>query len=223
MDFLRLARDIDILEKNPKTEEQSIYLSRIEEIGEKSIIITPPFLKGSYCKIIQAEIGKELSARVASEGCSYFFESNLISFNENSNDLWEISLPTNVRRMQRRQYVRLAIMLDVTIEFFDGKNKIITTVTKDISAGGVQVVLEKPIPDDLEVMISLPLTDKVAVESSGEIIRVIFPKTPRGLFTTAIKFNGIPAEKQEQITKYIFHKEVERRQKEKELFGKSLR
>ncbi|WP_378956222.1 flagellar brake protein [Pelosinus sp. sgz500959] len=224
MDFLRLARDIDILEKNPETEENSIYLSRIEGISEGSILITPPFMKGSYCHSLQTEIGTILNARIAAEGCSYFFECELISFKDScGEDLWEISLPMNMRRVQRREHVRLSIALDVKIEFMDEKKKIITTFTKDLSAGGVQVVLEEPLPEDSDIHILLPLTDEIAIEAKGEIVRVIFPKTPRGMITTAIKFIEFPEEKQEEITKYIFQKEVHRRQKDKQLFGKSLR
>ena len=223
MDFLRLARDIDILEKNPETEEISIYLSRIEGINEKSILITPPFKRGSYCQSLQAVNGKVMSAHAADEGCTYSFECEFIGFSDSSNALWEISLPTNMRRIQRRKHVRLSITLDIIIKVIDERKKIITTFTKDISAGGVQVVLEEPLDDDLDVDICLPLTDEFVVETKGKIVRVIFPKTLRGMMTTAIKFSEIPDEKQEQITKYIFQKEVQRRQKDKALFGKNFR
>lgn len=223
MKFIKVANDIDILVKDSETKEDRKYLSRIEKIGKNSLLITPPFIKGCYCKLLQAEIGKIINGCIAADGCSYFFECELISCKNDSNAFWEISLPANIQRVQRRQHVRLAIILDVTIEYIDIKKNIITTVTKDISAGGVQVVLEEPLPDDLEVTISLPLTEEMAVETKGEIVRVVFPKSPRSLFTMAIKFNEIPEEEQEKITKYIFKKEVQRRKKDKELFGKSLR
>jgi len=222
MDFLNLARDIDIFEKNLETHEEITFLSRIEAIDQQSIFISPPFKKDCYWQSLRGEVGTVFSARVGTERCSYFFDTQLIDINSTPAELWEMSLPTNVTKMQRRQYVRLAILLDVTIKFIDPYTKDITTVTKDISAGGVQIILEEP-PTDLDVKIILPLSKDVTIEAKGAIIRVAFPTTSRRCFTIAIKFNEMPNEKQEQITKYIFHKEVERRQKEKHLFGKSLR
>lgn len=223
MDFLKLASTIDIFEKDPETEDDILYLSRIEKITENSILITPPVIKGDCFQALQEDSGKIINACVAAQGCSYLFECQLMDCKENPEDCWEISLPINIKRIQRREHVRLAIILDVKIEFIDQKKKVITTFTKDISAGGVRVVLEEPLPDDLDITISLPLTEEVAIETKGEVVRVIFPKTPRGMVTTAIKFNEIPKEEQEMITKYIFKKEVQRRQKDIELFGKSIR
>jgi len=222
MDFLNLARDIDIFEKNLETHEKITFLSRIEAIDRKSIFISPPFKKDCYWYSLRGEVGTVFNARVGTDRCSYFFDTQLIGISSTPTELWEMSLPTNVTKLQRRQYVRLAIILDVIIKFIDPYTKDITTVTKDISAGGVQIVLEER-PVDSYVKISLPLGKEVTIEAKGEVIRVAFPTTSRQCFTIAIKFNEMSNEKQEQITKYIFHKEVERRQKDKHLFGESLR
>jgi len=223
MDFLKKARDIDIFEINQDIAQDITFLSRIEDISDTSMFISPPFKKGDYWQPLQGQVGKLLSARVATERSSYFFETKIVAIHSDSTDFWELSLPTNVKKMQRRKYVRLTIMLSVTIKFIDPTLKAITTFTKDISAGGLQIVVENPLPNDSDIKILLPLTNKLTVETKGEILRVTLPETLRERITIAIKFSELSEEKQEQITKYIFNKEVERRQKEKSLFDKSLR
>lgn len=221
MDFLTLAHDIHIFEKEPEKGADITFLSRIEAIGERSIFISPPFKIDCYWQILQAEVGKIISVRVVTERCSYIFEAELLGTSSASSVLWELSLPTNFKRIQRRQYVRLAIILEVSIKFINLEMNSITTFTKDISAGGLQVVLEEPPPENADVRILLPLNSEVTVEAQGEIIRVTFLETLRKRLAVAIKFNDIACEKQEQIIQYIFHKQVERRKKEKELFGDS--
>lgn len=222
MKFLKLKRDIEILEKQPESEEMITYRSCIKGIGEKSVFISPPFIWEDDWILLQAEVGKIFSAHIVTIQGAYSFEVELMKIHASARTLWEISLPMNITKIQRRQHVRLNINLDVTIEFIDTGKEKITVLTKDISAGGLQVIMEEVMPDGSNVNLLIQLTDESIVECKGEFVRTVPQKVSRDQFVTSIKFREIAKEEQEKITKYIFRKEVERRNKERALFGKSL-
>ena len=214
-EFLSMARDLDILVKNPDTEETLIYLSRIEGIGEQSLQISPPFLKGNYGQLLKMNLGDTMNACVTLERCSYFFETQMLGVGDDVDGFWEISWPQHVEKQQRRQHVRLEILLDVTLEFFDGEYSVVSAFTRDISAGGVQVVMEEEPPTAGMVRVLLPLAPDFTVETTGEILRVTCSKSTQERFLAAIKFDDLSPANQEKIIKYVFRKEIERRQKTK--------
>ncbi len=214
MNIFHITQKLDIIEENLDTQERFIYFSRIEDISEKSLFITPPFRKGYY---LPPKTGRIITAKVAGEGCAYLFKTSLMRYSTNPILLWEISLPTNAKKVQLREYVRLAIALSLKIELEDEPHtgQIINTITKDISAGGLQVILPEQLPVDSKMQLTLSLDNKVTITAKAQIVRVIPPDTSEGKYIAAIKFKEIEEKTREQITKFVFSKQVERRQKEK--------
>jgi len=216
VDFLRVMQKVDIIEENRETNEKFTYLSRIEDIGPKSIFIAPPYRKGFY---LPPNVGKVITMWITAESCAYLFNAELLGYSSASVPLWEVALPINVKKIQRRQYVRFDIALDVKIEIEDKPGDPVIALTKNVSAGGVQIVLQEPLPPDSRVKVTLPLTSEATVVATGEVIRVIFPEKPHEKITTAIKFSEIEERARNLIVRYIFRKQAERRQKERALFN----
>jgi len=207
---------VDIIEENPETNEKSTYFSRIEDIGLKSIFIAPPYRKGFY---LPPKVGKIITMWITAESCAYLFSVELLGYPSAPVPFWEVALPINVKKIQRRQYVRFDIALDVKIEIEDKPGDPIIALTKNVSAGGVQIVLQEPLPEDSRVKVILPLTSEATVVAKGEVIRIVFPQAPYEKITTAIKFSEIEERARDLIIKYIFRKQAERRQKERTLFN----
>lgn len=214
-DFLHVTQKIDIVEQDEVTQRKFEYFSRVEDIGETSLYIQPPYRKGLS---LGYRPGRVIRARVAAEGCAYLFDSALLGYIADPTPLWEISKPRNIQRIQMREHVRLNIVLDVRLEFLDNPGDTIQALTKDISAGGVQVVFREAPPDDSPVKVFLPLTVEVA--ATGKVIRRIIPETPEEKPAVGIKFDEIDEKTRNQIIKYIFGKQAEWRQKEKGLYNK---
>ena len=42
-DVFHVTQKLDIIEEDPETLKKEIYFSRIEDIGDNSVLITPPF------------------------------------------------------------------------------------------------------------------------------------------------------------------------------------
>ena len=83
--------------------------------------------------------------------------------------------PEEFLKIQRREYVRVATKVDVSFEF-DGQHT--PLVTEDISAGGLAVILNRPVNfregDEVKLTIVLPYSngDIKYVQTSAIVVRI---------------------------------------------------
>lgn len=220
MNIFSLTQKVDVIVEDPETNQRRIYFSRIEDMTEEeSLTISAPFRRGFYLPPWQ---NRAVSARVTANNCAYLFKSTLIRYVTEPIPLWILAWPSEISKLQMRSFVRLDIVLDIKLEILDDhlleENRIVNTLTRDISAGGLRAVFSRNIPPETKVKITLPLPDGAVVEASGQIIRIIPPEVPGDRQTAAIEFTEINERVRGQIVKFIFRKQVERRRKEKELF-----
>ena len=219
-ELLRVTQKLEVIETDPETAEQDIYFSRIEDVGKETIMITPPFRKGFY---LPPRPGRKVAARVVAEKVPYFFETSLIRYVPEQLPMWELVKPTSFRKMQLRENVRLDISLKATLAPLDelDESKFIKTVTKDISAGGAMIVLAKAIPIGENFIVSIVISPEWNLTARGEVVRLIPPHPPQEKYFAGIKFKDkeIDDKLQKRIIQFIFFKQAEKRQKEKEWFG----
>ncbi|MDR3563182.1 MAG: flagellar brake domain-containing protein [Negativicutes bacterium] len=213
-----VTQKIDILVDDPETSKRRIYYSRIEDVHNDTLVIGAPYSQGFY---LPPRIGRELSARVTSDACAYFFKTRLRGYVHEPIPLWTIAMPVDIERVQMRSFVRLGVNLDVTLTVIDPDKPVttITTITKDISAGGLRVLLAQPMPPETKLDITLPLEEGSVVQATGELVRVIMPEREHDKYELAIKYSKIDERARNLIVKYIFKKQVERRKKEIEIFA----
>ncbi len=217
MKNFHVTQKIDIIVEDPDTRQRQIYSSRVEDIGPGSMTIAAPYRRGFF---LPPWPGRKLSVRVAADNCAFLFNTILLRTVEDPIPLWIISPPADLKKIQMRAHVRLHDVLDVKLELLEdtGDNTILTTLTKDISAGGIRVALSKPLTAGTKVKITLPLPGVCTLETMGEVIRDIPPEEPGDRHAAAIEFKDIKERERGEIVKYIFKKQVERRKKEQELF-----
>jgi c-di-GMP-binding flagellar brake protein YcgR len=217
MDIFRITQSIEVLEEDQETGKRELYFSRIEDMSEESLFITPPFRRGFYLPPRQ---GRKIVARLPADTCSYLFEAVLLAYHSSSLPLWEISLPSTIKRVQMREFVRLDIALEIKIEFTDasGSEQSRVSMSKNISAGGVQVVLLGPLPEKTKLNMTFSLSPQDQLQVEGELVRIIPPDQVGDKTCVAIKFGKIEEKARQQIIKFIFQEQLERRKKERELF-----
>lgn len=217
MDIFRITQNIEIIEEDQETGKREFYFSRIEDMSEKALFITSPFRKGFYLPPRQ---GRKLVVRLSADTCSYLFEAVLLAYHSSPLPLWEISLPSTIKRVQLREFVRLDIALEIKLEFTNasGSEQSMVTLSKNISAGGMQVVLPEPLPVKTKFTVTFSLSPQEQFQLQGEIIRIIPPEQDGGKTCAAIKFNKIEEKTRQQIIKFIFQEQLERRRKARELF-----
>jgi len=217
-DILHVTQKIDIIEEDFNTQKKAVFFSRIEDVREGFALITPPFRKGYY---LPPRIGRIMVARVVWAKVPYLFDTTLLSYISEQIPLWEISTPKNIHKIQLREDVRLDIGLPVKLEVLDSddEKKIIKTLTRDFSAGGMQVVLSKALEEGTKIGISIALGDKFIFETKGQVVRLIPPMPPLDKYFAGIKFDEVDEPTKRKILRYIFSKQSEMRMKEKEWFG----
>lgn len=209
-----VAQKLDVFEEDLESGRKSVYYSRIEDVREQSLLILPPFHKNFT---LTPRIGRTIQAKIVSERIPYMFDASLLRYISDQIPLWEISRPEQVVKVQMRENVRLGIILSVSLTLMDveREGKVIKTLTRDISAGGMLVVLPESLPIGTKVKVHLPLSKFLVVDAEGEVNRVMPPSTDAERLSAGIKFINLDEKMQNQIIRYIFAKEAEIRQKDK--------
>ncbi len=217
-DLLQVTQKIDIIEENMETLAKDVFFSRVEDVGDNSIFITPPFRKGFY---LPYRVGRIIVARVISSKVPYLFESTLLRYLSEQIPLWEIAKPISFNKIQLREDVRLDINIKVNLEILEtgDAKKVFQTLTRDLSASGMKVVLPKELPVGTIVKINVTLGPDFMFETHGTIIHLMSPMPPLDKYFAGIKYMEVDAATKKKIIAYIFCKQAEMRRKEKEWFS----
>jgi c-di-GMP-binding flagellar brake protein YcgR len=211
-----LTQKVDVLIDDTAGGRKRIYNSRIEDIQENELIIAAPYSQGYY---LPPRSEREFYARVTADDCAFVFKTSLRGYVQDPVALWTISWPTDVERVQMRSYVRFAVNLDVRLTNSDEDDaKPVSTLTKDISAGGLRVLMGTPLPVGTHLDVTLYLDEENAVEAKGEVVRIIRPKAEHEKYAVAIRFSQIDEKVRSQVIKFIFKKQIARRKKQIEVF-----
>ncbi|MBP3039709.1 flagellar brake domain-containing protein [Bacillaceae bacterium Marseille-Q3522] len=103
---------------------------------------------------------------VTEEGIAYSFPTKVIGRTKEQIPILIIAAPKEgqMKRIQRRQFVRIATAVDVAVSSFHHEFQPFTTVTEDISAGGAALFVKKGIgvfPEMIvKTMLVLPMPDE---------------------------------------------------------------
>ena len=192
-----------------------IYKSRIEETNSENLVVAMPMSKGVP---ISLRSGDTFSGRMPSGTLTYQFTSRYIDRQLAPLPVWIISWPYEVTKIQQRAFVRMDIMLPafltVKTNTKNNEQEKINAMTKDISGGGLQLILETPftLGDKIQVMVSIP--ESGMVTAVAEVTRVQKPQSDRPLFWVSAKFIDIQEKDRSNIIKFIFKKQLELRRKE---------
>ncbi|WP_017472213.1 flagellar brake protein [Amphibacillus jilinensis] len=187
-------------------------------------------LKGLKCYIdqpVNVETGRTEVIPVGSYFSGYFVDENdvIYKFTTEVKERKKDNIPmlilafdqSKMEKVQRREYVRVPVNLDVSILNPNTPSKPLVTVTKDISGGGIAVVL--PIDYDYNPGTSLELTlvlfsgerqiDYIVTEA--ETIRVESHNDKQLL---SMKFVNINENDRQRIIQFCFDRQLKQRRKQ---------
>ncbi|MDX8046102.1 flagellar brake domain-containing protein [Gracilibacillus sp. S3-1-1] len=122
----------------------------------------------------------------------------------------------NLTKIQRREFVRVKAFLDVSIQSVEEKFDPFTTVTYDISGGGLGVLLDNNFSisqgELLDIMLVLPVDKKLEyIHTIGEAVRIDESTEEKNLLS--VKFNEIDQKDQQFIVQYCYTKQLEERRR----------
>ncbi len=145
----------------------------------------------------------EIISVIKEEGTLVFlFNTIFLNRVEDNFNLIVLRIPSEIERMQRREFYRLPISVKISLRK-PQSNKISLGETLDISGSGLSVDLDIDLDLNDEVIIDLPLTDEIYI---SDIYGKVTRKDEGQLlpFRYGIEFNNIEKNKRERIVSYIF-------------------
>lgn len=217
MDFKKALfpmQKLEVITVDEATEQRHVYYSRIEETTEKSITITAPYGQKTF---LLPRYQEQYMMRIAGNGCAYLFWTYLLDHARDPIPMWMVAWPTEIRRIQMRSFVRLDIVMEITVQLYthmEDEPQIIRLFTKDISGNGVSLVWEQPMPIGAWVKIFLPVDSAQIIEVEGEVLRVIPHGVDDANYAIIVKLKKIQEAARAKLLRFIFSKQIERRNRD---------
>ncbi|SRR5690554_2966063 len=198
------------------------YRTKILELSNNKLYISYPVNENTGKTAYFIDINKVIVSFVSEEGNVYKFEALILGRKTINNvPVLIIERPpeTEYVKVQRRDYFRVDLNLDVIITPKNHSERQLITTTKDISGGGFAAYgsgkesMYKP-HDEVTVLIVLPFNanDYYYVKAKAEVRRIIYEDNERGGILT-FKFTQIDDYTRDKIIKFCFDKQLENRKK----------
>jgi hypothetical protein len=145
-------------------------------------------------------VGHELAVEAISGRGIHRFGGTLSAQNAGS---LTISLSGDVERIQRREYVRVAAHLEVTVKGIDepvgGE-----TSTLDVSGSGIRITDKWRLPLGLDVRVELKLPEGPPLCALGRVVRGGSEEDQKG-----IRLDGLSRADEDRLMRYIRDREVQ--------------
>jgi PilZ domain-containing protein len=144
-------------------------------------------------------VGHEMAVEITSGRGIHRYTGTLSG--ERSGSL-TIALSGDIERIQRREFVRVAAHLDVTIQGVD-QDVGGETTTLDVSGSGMRIADKFELPLGIDVRIELKLPDGPPLSALGRVVRVGSDEDQKG-----IRFDSVSRADEDRLMRYIRDREV---------------
>jgi len=215
--FLQINSNIEVMRENDNT----VYKSLIQEIREDGFLIQEPVYKRF---VLSLKNGDRVGLGIFTESDRYTFEANVLGVKEDNNlKLYILSQPENVKKYERRNFVRVETAINVCYEILkkpptstiDSKEYQLsqTALAIDLSGGGMMLKVDKALPEKAFLILEFELAIRGSLQKIrlfGQVIRNLVEE--RGgvrRHLAGISFYNIQERTQDKIIAYVFDKMIE--------------
>jgi c-di-GMP-binding flagellar brake protein YcgR len=211
--FLRHLQPLTIEAKASDSVGQ--YASLVLDIVEnQELVIGVPMIQG---REIPLESGTELTVIATLADGLRIWTSTVLRRRELPAPCLYISWPESVRRIQRRENVRVEVLLPVTVQVPEQPElpRVLHGSTRDLSAGGVQVALSEPPDLSTPVEVRLHTNDGDPIVCRGRVVRVEAnpQSSSERRYWVAIEFISLPQDVRRHLTRFVFDAQREQLRK----------
>lgn len=192
---------------------EDLYASSVEDITSEEVFISVPYRRQIPLMLSR---GDRVKVQFSGDNECFSFVTAVTGRREEGILLYSIAFPDEIRRIQRRRDVRLAVLLDVAYAPAPiGDEAAVFKEAKalDLSAGGIRLVTEHEYPPGASLLVKfrLPMrNDFFETVSKAEVMRteaVVLDK--KKLYHLGLKFVDLPQSHKDKIFSYIFWKMME--------------
>lgn len=192
-------------------DSKEYYRSRLLEVSESNYYIEIPL---HYETNVPLRIENQRSVWIefnAIDGSLCRFNAQRLNLANIPLVCWEIEKPNlkDVHREQRRNFVRVQVDIPAKIRVIDRNESTLDCFTRDLSGGGVALVVPKSYilrPGlIIEIKFTLPQLN-FPVTAKGFVIRVSEPNDT-GFCVTSVQFIDLPESMRKRIIQFTFNRQ----------------
>lgn len=196
--------NIERYEGNILLDKKSILNSQLVDLHGENIYISIPMYKG---KKYLLKDGQKISIFFYRDSGVFQFFAEVIEQNKKDMVTFSIKPTSELKKIQRRNYFRLPVVMKVVIERKQ-EDEILTIecVTKDLSGGGIKAVCNKETKEGEVIKTNLYLNEKDVITLESSVVRVIKDKTTNA-YELGIAFKNIEQTNEDKIFAFIFEKQ----------------
>ncbi|MGO0121714.1 flagellar brake protein [Desulfothermobacter acidiphilus] len=195
--------------------EEDYYVSTVEDITDEAIFIALPYRQRSP---LMLEVGDRVKVLFPGESECFWFSSTVRArLEEGKVILYALTLPTTVKRVQRRRDVRLYETMPVEFApYREGEEPAWQpTLALDLSAGGVRIASPRAYEpgSTLWVRFRLPLrNEELEIATPARVARCE-PVVLEGkrLYHLGLEFLQLSRSQKDKIFSYVFWRMMEKR------------
>lgn len=216
---MKVGTSLVITIYSKQNKETDTYHCKIVDITNSHLVIDYP-LSLQINRPIPIRESSDLQIEFMEKGSVYQFNSVVTKLVQSPFPAFLIPLPKmkQMNKVQRREYVRIEYATDVAIHGLNDNFQPFTTVTKDISGGGIAIILPHDATlegiEEIEVFLVLKSTysDFEYIHTRARVIRTM---SMNGVRVASVKFLITNEQKRQKIIKYCF--EIQREQLKQQL------
>lgn len=190
---------------------EGTYSTVVNEVERGTLEVEVPQVNGLYLPL---EAGGTVVLKQYDQGATFEGETSVeIRDERDGTPFLRLKKPDTVERIQRRDFVRVPCDIEAEVNVMgsgeDGSNLSdpVNGRIEDISAGGVQLTLEQPLPlfTELELVFTLPVTGATLREVFGEVVRAADEGDPP--YVHGIEFTSITESKRNDIIQFVYERQ----------------
>lgn len=127
----------------------------------------------------------------------------------------ELPVEEEIKRIQRRKFVRIKTAVDIAVHSYEEEFDAFSTITFNISGGGVSILLPKDasLAENTKLLLWIVLPSKSGVNEylkvEGELTRE--RETDSQIKRISIRFIAIQRDEQQKIIRFCFEKQLQAR------------
>jgi len=218
-----LVKTADLFKVNTKMDVQVkegiYYKTSVQEITDDYIAIYVPSYKGRELQLVP---GDYIKARVYSEDAQYVFNTTVLGRKEERIVLYLLAHPVNVKRVQKRDYVRVKVQIPVRYQVMEEmtiRSGVLELTEEafsiDISGGGMQLLVSKSIETNKLLALKFYVQDSkkndIAIRAVARVKRKEKLHTGRNKYSLGICFEEISEKDRDLVIAFVFRKILEQR------------
>lgn len=199
--------------------EEFHYRCKIIDMDKNHIYIDYP-IDTKTDKTVFIPIQEPFYVRFFKEAAVFQFETEVIARTKKVMPVLKLSVPSQdkFQKIQRRAYLRVDTTIDIAIHCPEHSFTPFTTITKDISGGGVRFIIPTSLKDlqlkreqPLEIYLVLRFgqSEYEYISIEGNVVRLLHDRNP---VEATLSFQHHNVQQEQQLVRYCFQIQREERQ-----------